>query len=102
LFCSKYLRRQRPKRLLRQASPSKRGRIPDRVGIEHRPPIADLKVEIGHWESETTIGGHHAGVLVTHVDKASKFLRARLAKNKTSKAINRVTLEEFLRLPQSH
>ncbi len=48
------------------------------------------------------IGGHHAGVLVTHVDKASKFLRARLAKNKTSKAINRVTLEEFLRLPQSH
>lgn len=100
--CSKYLRRSRLKRRLRQASPSKRGRIPNRVGIENRPPIADLKVEIGHWESDTMIGGHHAGVLVTHVDKASKFLVANLAKNKTAKAINTVTIEEFSRLPESH
>ncbi|WP_017661478.1 IS30 family transposase [Baaleninema simplex] len=100
--CSKYLRRERPKRRLRQASPSKRGRIPNRVGIENRPPIADLKVEIGHWESDTMIGGHHAGVLVTHVDKASKFLVANLAKNKTAKAINAVTIEEFSYLPSSH
>ncbi|PPT05714.1 Mobile element protein [Geitlerinema sp. FC II] len=47
------------------------------------------------------IGGHHAGVLVTHVDKASKFLVASLAKNKTAKAINAVTIEEFSHLPSS-
>ncbi len=100
--CAKYLRTQRPKRRRRQASPSKRGRIPNRVGIENRPPIADLKVEIGHWESDTMIGGNPAGVLVTHVDKASKFLVANLAKNKTAKAINAVTIEEFSHLPTSH
>ncbi|PPT05308.1 Mobile element protein [Geitlerinema sp. FC II] len=48
------------------------------------------------------IGGHHAGVLVTHVDKASKFLVASLAKNKTEKAINTVTIEEFSHLLSSH
>ena len=31
---------------------------------------------------------NHLGVLVTHVDKASKFLVAGLAKNKTASEIN--------------
>jgi IS30 family transposase len=35
-------------------------------------------VEIGHWESDTMIGGNHYGVIVTHVDKASNFLVAGL------------------------
>ena len=41
------------------------------------------------------IGGNHLGVLVTHVDKASKFLVAGLAKNKTASEINRVTEKLF-------
>jgi IS30 family transposase len=54
-----------------------------------------LKKEIGHWESDTVIGGNHLGVLVTHVDKVSKFLVAGLGKNKTSKQMNKVTEELF-------
>ncbi|BBC23322.1 transposase [Pseudanabaena sp. ABRG5-3] len=50
------------------------------------------KTEIGHWESDTVIGCNHMGVVVTHVGKASKYLLAGLAKDKTIAEINRVTI----------
>lgn len=91
----KYLRQERGKRKQRKEVKARRGQIIDRVGIENRPAIADEKTEIGHWESDTIIGGNHLGVIVTHVDKASKFLVAGLGKNKTSEEINRVTFNLF-------
>ncbi|NJM76103.1 MAG: IS30 family transposase, partial [Acaryochloridaceae cyanobacterium RU_4_10] len=90
-----YLRQEQNKRRRRKGTNSQRGGIPGRVGIEHRPAVADLKTEIGHWESDTVIGGGHIGAIVTHVDKASKFLLAGLAKNKTVQQINQVTLGLF-------
>lgn len=90
-----YLRQGRRKRRKRGGSTTRRGQIPGRVGIEHRPAIADAKTEIGHWESDTMIGGNHSGVIVTHVDKASKFLLAGLGTNKTSAQVNRVTIALF-------
>lgn len=90
-----YLRQGQAKRRRRGALNQKRSGIPGRVGIEQRPTIADQKLEIGHWESDTVIGGNHAGVVVTHVDKASKFLIAGLAQNKTVQQINRVTIKLF-------
>jgi transposase, IS30 family len=90
-----YLRQRQKKRRRRKGINSKRGGIPGRIGIEHRPAIADLKTEIGHWESDTVIGAGHIGAIVTHVDKASKFLLAGLAKNKTVQQINQVTIGLF-------
>ena len=90
-----YLRQDQKKRRRRKGVNSKRGGIPGRIGIEHRPAIADLKSEIGHWESDTVIGVRHIGAIVTHVDKASKFLLAGLAKNKTVQQINQVTIGLF-------
>jgi IS30 family transposase len=87
--------RQKQKQRRRKSRNQKRGGIPNRVGIENRPKIVDLKIEIGHWESDTVIGCNHTGVVVTHVDKASKYLLAGLAKNKTMEEINRVTLKLF-------
>jgi transposase, IS30 family len=87
--------RQGQKQRRRKGVHQKRGGIPGRVGIEHRPAIADQKTEMGHWESDTVIGANHTGILVTHVDKASKFLLAGLAKNKTVQQINQVTIELF-------
>jgi transposase, IS30 family len=97
----KYLRQGRGKRRKRGGCNSKRGKIAGRVGIEHRPAIADAKTEIGHWESDTMIGGNHHGVIVTHVDKASKFLVAGLGKNKTSSEVNKVTIEFFTEIPEA-
>jgi transposase, IS30 family len=96
----KYLRQGRGRRRKRGGTNSKRGQIPGRVGIEHRPAIADAKIEIGHWESDTMIGSRHSGVIVTHVDKSSKFLVAGLGKNKTSAQINRVTIASFAEIPE--
>ena len=87
--------RQKQKGRRRKGRKQKRGGIPNRIGIEHRPKISDLKTEIGHWESDTVIGCNHTGIVVTHVDKASKYLLAGLAKNKTMEEINRVTLKLF-------
>jgi IS30 family transposase len=86
-----YLRQGRQRR--RQGMKQKRGVIPGRVGIEHRPAVAGMV--IGHWESDTVMGGNHTGVVVTHVDKASKYLLAGLAKNKTVQQVNQVTLKLF-------
>jgi IS30 family transposase len=96
----KYLRQGRKKRKRRGRLKGKRGIIPNRVGIEQRPAIAEEKKEIGHWESDTVIGGNHLGVLVTHVDKASKFLVAGLGKNKRSKQMNEVTERLFKEISQ--
>lgn len=90
-----YLRQGQSRRRERKSLNPKYGGIPGRVGIENRPEIANEKTEIGHWESDTMIGANHAGVIVTHVDKASKFLLAGLAKNKTAKQVNQVTINLF-------
>ena len=90
-----YLRQGRGRRRKRRGQNTKRGQIPGRVGIEHRPVIAETKTEVGHWENDTMIGGNHSGVIVTHVDKASKFLVAGLGKSKSAEEINQVTLSLF-------
>jgi transposase, IS30 family len=55
----KYLRQGQPKRRKRGGEKSNppqggagRGQIPKRRDIDTRPKIADLKVEIGHWEGD--------------------------------------------------
>jgi len=105
----KYLRHKRKKRKCRVLAKNKRGIIPDRVGIEERPSIADEKTEIGHWESDTVIGKNHQGVIVTHVDKASRYLGVRyrtpvaeLAPDKTADSMNEVTAKAFKEVPQEY
>lgn len=95
LGTSKLYLRQSRKQRRRKGVNQKRGGIPGRVGIEQRPAEADEKTVIGHWESDTVIGVNHTGVVVTHVDKASKYLLAGLAKNKTVQQINQVTIGLF-------
>jgi len=51
----------------------RRGQIPHRVGIEHRPVAANRRLHLGHWEGDTLHGGR-AGV-VSLVDRKSRFTR---------------------------
>lgn len=68
-----YLRIRHKKRYKKRGSPQKRGSIPGRVGIEHRPAIVDTNTEVGHWEGDTVIGFDHDGVLVTLVERVLKY-----------------------------
>ena len=93
------LRQSHIRRQKRKSQRSKRGLIPNRVGIEMRPSIAEEKRQIGHWEGDTIIGGNHLGAIATHVDKASKFLVARLMKDRTAAQINQVSIAAFNEIP---
>ncbi|APS59092.1 IS30 family transposase [Piscirickettsia salmonis] len=60
-------------------------KIPNRVGIEHRPAIADEKTEFGHFEIDTVVGRDHQSYLLTLVDKANKMCCIRKMPNKQAK-----------------
>jgi transposase, IS30 family len=90
-----YLRQSHRVRRRRSGSKSKRGMIPNRVGIEFRPAEVDNKKEKGDWEGDTVIGANHQGGLVTYVDKASKFLMVGLIKNRTAAHVTAVSIQLF-------
>ncbi len=45
------------------------------------------------------IGSNHLEAIATHVDKASKFLVARVMKNRTAQKLNRVSITAFREIP---
>ncbi|ALT18346.1 hypothetical protein AVM70_06865 [Piscirickettsia salmonis] len=62
-------------------------KIPNRVGIEQRPAIADEKTEFGHFEIDTVVGRDHQSYLLTLVDKANKMCCIRKMPNKQAKTV---------------
>lgn len=68
----KHLRWSHKKRRKRYGKQDRRGVIPDRVSIDHRPDIVDRKSRIGDWEIDTATGKKHKGVLVVAVERKSK------------------------------
>ncbi|AMA44034.1 hypothetical protein AWJ11_16610 (plasmid) [Piscirickettsia salmonis] len=62
-------------------------KIPNRVGIEQRPAIADEKTEFGHFEIDTVVGRDHQSSFLTLVDKANKMCCIRKMPNKQAKTV---------------
>lgn len=62
-------------------------KIPGRVGIEHRPAIADAKTEPGHGELDTIFGKDQESFLLTLVDKAQKWVIIRKLPNKKADTV---------------
>lgn len=60
------------------------GKIPNRVGIEHRPAEVDDRLTIGHWEGDTVLKGHKQSGLVTLVERRSGYLLAAPLSNITA------------------
>lgn len=69
-----FLRRQGRKYSKRGSSTNGRGMIPDRVDIDLRPAIVELKERFGDLEIDTIIGKNHKGAIVTINDRASSKL----------------------------
>lgn len=68
-------RRKRRRRRIPGERRDARGKIPGRVGIEHRPKIVGFRGRFGDWESDTVEGAKGAGLLVTHVERKSRYVR---------------------------
>lgn len=87
----KGLRTKRKKRKQRGLKNQKRSLIPNRVGIEERPPIEGK----GYWEGDTVIGKNHQGAIATFADKTTKYFIAQLMEDKTSQSLNQATIKSF-------
>jgi IS30 family transposase len=72
-----------------------RGLIPRRIDIDQRPEIAAMKTRLGDWEIDTVIGAHHKGVLVTAVDRASKYTVIEIVANKTSELVTAALIKRL-------
>ncbi|HLU80593.1 MAG TPA: IS30 family transposase [Flavobacteriaceae bacterium] len=70
----KNLRNSSKKYKKRYGGRDNRGRIPDKVSIEERPPVVGEKTRIGDFESDLIIGKNHQGALWTSVDRYSSFV----------------------------
>lgn len=89
-------RRYRP----RGTSNSSRGTIPKRTMIDQRPAIVAEKSRIGDWEIDTIIGTQGGPVLVSMVERKSRFTLIAKAPNKSATAITS-TIQHMLK-PYRH
>ena len=68
----RYLRCQKRRRK-RYGSNDRRGIIPNQVMIDEMPSVANERGRIGDWEGDTIVGRHHKGVLISLVDRKSRY-----------------------------
>jgi len=55
-----------------------RGLIPNRVGIENRPPEVANKLRVGDFEGDTIIGADHRGAILSLVERKTKVTKLHL------------------------
>jgi len=87
-----HLRRQGKKYQKRHNGKTSRGRIRNRVGIEHRPSVVEEKSRVGDWEIDTVIGKGHSGALVTIVERATQFTLSKRVTSKSAKDVTQATI----------
>lgn len=84
----KHLRHCGKKYNKRVSGKAGRGCIPNRVDIDHRPPIVEEKSRLGDWEVDTVIGGGHNGAIVSMVERASKVTKIVKVNHKTAEEVS--------------
>lgn len=78
----KHLRHHRKTYKKRGLGRERRGRIKNAVSIEQRPAIVETRERCGDWEMDTVIGTIGGRVLVTMVERQSRYLKVLLAESK--------------------
>jgi len=89
----KYLRHKNKKYHNRSNTYQRRGIIIDRVMIDKRPKIVEKKKRIGDLEIDTVIGKDHRGVLVTAVDRKSKYTVIKKVASKHAEVVTAALVE---------
>ena len=60
--------------------------------IDERPAAANLKTRIGDWEADTIVSREHKDVMISMVDRYSKFTLIGMAKDKSAHNVSRKML----------
>jgi transposase, IS30 family len=84
-----HLRIRHKKRYKPRGQPASASKIPNRVGIEHRPALVEANTEPGHWEGDLIVGANQQGYLLTLVERVSKFVLIFRLTSKHAKDVSR-------------
>ncbi len=87
----KFLRRQGRKYAKRGSKNAGRGFIPNRVDIDNRPEIVELKERFGDLEIDTIIGKDHKGAILTINDRLTGRVWIRKLQGKEAIPVAKVT-----------
>lgn len=71
----------------------RRGRLKDQVMIDERPPVVEERSRIGDWEMDTVIGRPGGPVLVTMVERKSRYTLIGLAASKEALEVGSAILD---------
>ncbi len=88
-----YLRCQKVRRKRYASGRERRGVLRNRTGIEQRPGVVDKRSRIGDWEGDTVIGKAHQGVLVTLVERKSRYTLATALPSRHSEQVTQALIE---------
>ena len=79
--------RCRKQRRKRYASGAQWDRIPNRVSIEQRPAVVDERGRTGDWEIDTVYGKNNTAVMVTMVERVSRYVVVDIVPNRTASVV---------------
>ncbi|QHG86890.1 IS30 family transposase [Xanthomonas cucurbitae] len=100
----RYLKRHRLRHLLRlptRRRPYGRGRakrFEERKSIHQRPAHVASRAQLGHWELDTVRPSRGTGVLVTHVERSSGYVRLGWSPDGTADAVAEVICARLWRV----
>lgn len=87
-----HLRCQKVRRKRYASGQERRGTLVNRISIEQRPAVVDERSRIGDWEGDTVIGKAHKGVLVTLVERKSRYTLARQLNSRHSSGVTEAVI----------
>lgn len=73
----------------------KRGQIPNRVSIEKRPAVINERGRLGDFEGDLVVGANHKGVLLTLVDRTSRYTLIEKLVDKTAEVTAQATVSSL-------
>ncbi len=73
--------------------------IKNRVSIDVRPVEVDERETVGHWESDSMVGGDRKSGLNVIIERATRLVNISLVKNKTSRATKTVIIRRLSKHP---
>lgn len=95
-----FLRRKKHKYRRRHGSKirQKRREQAKKRRIDTRPPEVEERIEVGHWEGDTIVGGEKNAAIITHVERVSGFLIADLMPRTRAEKLKDLTVSSFKKI----
>lgn len=92
-------RRHRRRRIKGNKRKNKKSSIPNRISINERPESANLRTEVGHWESDTIVSKASRAALNVLCDRRSRFTLISILERNTMRFTGHAIRDKLRRYP---